>query len=106
VGKTAEIKKAIQKNPKIWVSYDMHPRGAMLRHGNWAPTKRSWNGTCYEKGLPYLGLVMSELREIGIYCESWHHYRTRRSRARGMRHGGIPRRVRHVFNISESDGGA
>jgi len=47
VGKTAEIKKAIRKNPEIWVSYDMHPRGAMLRHGNWAPTKRSWNGTCY-----------------------------------------------------------
>ena len=106
MGKVSEIKKAIRKDPSIWVSYDMHPHGAIPWYGEWAPTKKSWNGTDRESGLPYLGLVMSELRKMGIYCESWHHWKTRRSRARGTRHHGIPRRVRRVFNISETDGGA
>ena len=109
MGKVSEIKKAIRKDPSIWVSYGIYPHGAIEWYGGWAPTKELWNGSRYNKEvLPYLGVVMHELRKLGIYCECTYetYNHTRRSRARGRRHGGIPRRVRRVVSISETDGGA
>jgi len=106
MGKVSEIRKAVRKNPEFFVYYN-HPRGAELHKSlGWVATTKSWCG--YRHGLPYLGVVKNELRRLGIFCECTleTYNQTRRSRAWGRGHGGIPRRVRHVLTISESDGGA
>ena len=108
MGKVSEIRKAVRKNPEFFVYYN-EPRGAEFdKRLGWVATRRSSSGGLYGQGLPYLGVVKNELRHLGIYCECTleTYHQTRRSRARGRGHGGIPRRVRRVLTTSETDGGA
>jgi len=108
MGKVSEIQEAVRRDPEFFVYYN-EPRGAEFdKHLGWVATRRSSDGGSYGRGLPYLGVVKNELRRLGIYCECTleTYHQTRRSRARGRGHGGIPRRARGVLTTSETDGGA